>query len=567
MKIAIIPARGGSKGLPRKSVLPLAGKPLILWTVEAALGSEQFDMVLVSTEDAEIAKVATCYEEVRLINRPKELATDEATTMDVVVHALEAVSADDMDVVTLLQPTSPLRTADDIRKAMRQFLNGKCDSLISVTQLDRKANWGMLIEDGVLEKMVPNATSRRQGLPDLYVPNGAIYISRVGDLIVNDSFIGDRCVPYIMDADRSVDIDTGADLRRAESLLNPDPKVIIGDRTIGHGRPVYIIAEAGVNHNGEVGLALKMVDAAADAGADAVKFQTFRTEKLVAKGAKKAEYQKDGTDEDQYHMLKRLELGPDDLRKVQARCLERGIEFLSTPFDLESLDLLVGMGMKAVKVPSGELNDTRLLKAVRDSGLPVILSTGMGSLEEIDRAVELLRSEGVPLILLQCTTSYPAPYDTLNLRTVQTLRERYNLPTGLSDHSHGLSASIAAVALGASVIEKHFTLDRGMPGPDHKASLEPSEIKELVLQIRNVERALGDGVKRPFPQELELSRAARRSVVATVDIPKGTVIKAGMLDLKRPGTGIPPEELPSLIGKRTRIQVKADELIERGMLE
>ena len=312
---------------------------------------------------------------------------------------------------------------------------------------------------------------------------------------------------------------------------------------------------------------MKMVDAAADAGADAVKFQTFRTEKLVAKGAKKAEYQKDGTDEDQYHMLKRLELGPDDLRKVQARCLERGIEFLSTPFDLESLDLLVGMGMSAVKIPSGELNDTRLLKAVRDTGLPVILSTGMGSLEEIDRAVELFRSKGVPLILLQCTTSYPAPFETLNLNAVKTLRERYNVPTGLSDHSEGTSASIAAVALGASVIEKHFTLDRRMPGPDHKASLEPSELKVLVSQIRNVEKALGDGVKRPFPQEQELSKAARRSVVAAVDIPKGAVIKAGMLDLKRPGTGIPPEEMASLIGRRTNRKIKADDLIDRGMLE
>ena len=567
MRIAIIPARGGSKGLPRKSVLPLAGKPLIVWTIEAALSSEQFDLVLVSTEDAEIAGVASRCEEVRVIDRPKNLATDEASSLDVVVHALETVSADDADTVVLLQPTSPLRNAEDIRKALRQFSKGGHDSLISVAPLDRKMNWAYCLENGSLRPLSADASNRRQGLPDLFIPNGAIYVSRVGDLLLNDSFVGETCAAYIMPEVRSVDIDTAEDLRRAERLLEPFPVVRIGEREIGTGRPVYIIAEAGVNHNGDVDLALRMVDAAAQAGADAIKFQTFKAEKLIARGARKAEYQEDGSDEDQLQMVKRLELEEKDFARLQERCMERGIEFLSTPFDLESLNALVGMGMKAVKVPSGELNNLRFLEKVRDADLPVILSTGMGDLDEIERAVRLFRSAGVPLILLQCTTSYPAPFETLNLRVIVSLRERFNLPTGLSDHSQGMVAPIAAAALGACVVEKHFTLDKEMRGPDHQASLDPEELERMISSIRTAEKALGDGAKRPFPQEMELAKAARRSVVAATDIPKGTVVSAAMLTVKRPGTGIPPDELGTLIGMRAKVNIKTDQLLERGMLE
>ncbi|HUT28017.1 MAG TPA: N-acetylneuraminate synthase [Methanomassiliicoccales archaeon] len=567
MKIAIIPARGGSKGLPRKSVLPVAGRPLIHWTIDAAIKSEQFDLVLVSTEDAEIASVAARFEDVKLIDRPPELATDEASTMDVVVHALEAVEANDDDVVALLQLTSPLRDADDIRKAMRLFLKGDHDSLISVTALDSKANWGMCLEDGSLQPLAPDASGRRQGLAELYVPNGAIYISMVKDLLRNDSFFGRSCAPYVMTAERSVDIDTAEDLREAERRMNPIPTVSIGDRKIGKGNPTYIIAEAGVNHNGDVELALKLVDVAAAAGADAVKFQTFKADRLVAKGAKKAEYQRNASDEDQLQMVKRLELRIEEFSRIHRRCLEKGIEFLSTPFDHGSLGDLVDMGMRAIKVPSGELNDLPFLGLVRDRGLPVILSTGMGSLEEVDRAVDVFTSANVPLILLQCTTSYPASFETLNLRVIQSMGERYNVPVGLSDHSPDLTAPITAVALGASLIEKHFTLDKAMDGPDHRASLDPVELKQMVEAIRNVERSLGDGVKRPFLQELEIAKVARRSVVATKDIPKGAVITREMLILKRPGIGIPPEEMDSVVGKKANRRIKADEVLKWRMLE
>jgi len=567
MKIAIIPARGGSKGLPRKSVLPFAGKPLILWTVDAALASEQFDLILVSTEDPEIANVALRREGVRVIDRPKDLATDEASSMDVVVHALETADADDTDLVVLLQPTSPLRDSDDIKMALRQFSKGGHDSLISVAPLDRKMNWAFFLEEGSLRPLSADVSNRRQGLPDLFIPNGAIYISRVGDLLLNDSFVGTSCAAYVMPVERSVDIDTAEDLRMAERMLEASQLINIGERKIGVGYPVYIIAEAGVNHNGDVDLAMKMVDAAADAGADAIKFQTFRAEKLIAKGARKADYQEDGSGEDQLEMIRRFELDEKEFSLLRQHCLERNIEFLSTPFDPESLAILIKMGMKAVKVPSGELNNLRLLEKVRDTGLPVILSTGMGDLNEIERAVRLFRSADVPLILLQCTSSYPAPFETLNLMTIKSLHDRFNVPTGFSDHSQGIIAPIVAAALGACVIEKHFTLDKEMRGPDHKASLDPEELRNMISSIRTVERALGDGVKKPSPQELELAKAARRSVVAAKDIPKGTIVTVGMLTVKRPGTGIPPEELETLIGKRARVDIKADHLLERRMLE
>ena len=336
--------------------------------------------------------------------------------------------------------------------------------------------------------------------------------------------------------------------------------VQIGNRIIGSDQPVYIIAEAGVNHNGDLETAIKMVDEAADAGADAVKFQTFSTERVISRSAHKAAYQTGTEGDTQFDMVKKLELPLEDFRTLRSHCERSGIEFLSTPFDDQSLDFLVSAGMRAVKVSSCDINNLPFLDAVAEKHLPILLSTGMSNLDEVDRAVALCSSR-CPLVLMQCTTNYPAAFGSLNLRVISAYRKRYGIPVGLSDHSPGSVAPIAAVALGACLIEKHFTLDHSLPGPDHKASLDIDELRQMISAVRNTELALGDGVKRPFAEELEIAEVARRSIVASRRIHRGAEITMEMLEAKRPGTGIPPDRSNSEIGRKARRTIEADEVI------
>ena len=338
----------------------------------------------------------------------------------------------------------------------------------------------------------------------------------------------------------------------------------IAERVVGDGKPTFIIAEAGINHNGDVELAKRLIDVAVKAGADAVKFQTFKAEEVTTKYAPKAEYQIKNTDSDesQYEMVKKLELDESDFREIRDYARRKNIVFLSTPFDFESVDFLDELGVPAFKVSSTDLTNIPFLEYVAEKGKPIILSTGMGTLGEVERAVNAIKSTGnEKIVLLHCVTDYPAKFECLNLRVIQTLRNAFKLPVGFSDHSLGVYAPIAAVALGAVVIEKHFTLDKTLPGPDHKASLEPEELMEMVKAIRLVEAALGDGVKRPTPEEEKIKIAARRSIVARVRIPKGTIISEDMLSFKRPGIGLSPEYYRKLIGRRARKDIEEDELI------
>lgn len=340
--------------------------------------------------------------------------------------------------------------------------------------------------------------------------------------------------------------------------------VTVGDRLIGEGESCLIIAEAGVNHNGSVEMAQKLIDAAKDAGANVVKFQTFKAEEVVTQGAEKAKYQKETTNigESQYDMIKKLELTEHDFRELTEYATKKDIIFLSSPFDKESVDLLDEINVPAFKVASGEITNFPLLGCIAKKGKPVILSTGMATLEEIEEALEAIRKEGTEeIILLHCVTSYPARTEDMNLKAIETLRYAFKLPVGLSDHTLGITIPIAAVAIGACVIEKHFTLDRNLPGPDHKASLEPDELKEMVKAIRDVEKAFGDGIKRPTKDEEEIKKIARRSIVAKLDIPEGAIITGDMLDVKRPGTGIEPKYLNSVIGRKVKENIRHDELI------
>lgn len=341
-------------------------------------------------------------------------------------------------------------------------------------------------------------------------------------------------------------------------------RVKIGDRWLGEAEPCFIIAEAGVNHNGDVTLAKKLIDVAREAGADAVKFQTFRAEELVTETAEKAEYQKETADseESQFEMIKKLELAGSDFEKISAYAQRQGILFLSSPFDNGSADLLEELGVPAFKIPSGEITNFPLLQYIARKHKPVILSTGMSTLAEVSAALKVIRGEGTEeIILLHCVSSYPAKIADMNLRAMVTLEETFKLPVGLSDHTLGITIPIAAAALGACAIEKHFTLDKTLPGPDHKASLEPGELKEMVAAIRDVAKALGDGVKRPTKDEEATKKVARRSIVAKVDIAKGAVITGEMLAIRRPGTGIEPGNLGMVTGKRAKRKIKSDELI------
>ena len=330
---------------------------------------------------------------------------------------------------------------------------------------------------------------------------------------------------------------------------------------------VLIIAEAGVNHNGDLAIAKQLVDAAAMAGVDYVKFQTFRADRLVTPGAEKAAYQAGGTyaEESQSDMLRRLELSPGMHQDLVQHCRERSIAFNSTGFDEQSVDLLIELGVDFLKVPSGEITNLPYLRHVAKFGKPVILSTGMATLDEIDSALVVLDRAGTPrdrITVLHCNTQYPTPMGDVNLRAMRTIRDSFDVRVGYSDHTMGIEVPIAAVALGATVIEKHFTLDREQPGPDHKASLEPRELKALVCAIRNIERALGDGVKRPSASEKENLPVVRKSLVAAVAIKQGERFSPSNITSKRPGTGISPMCWDDLMGRRAMRSFAPNELIE-----
>lgn len=354
---------------------------------------------------------------------------------------------------------------------------------------------------------------------------------------------------------------------------------------------VFIIAEAGVNHNGSLDMALELIDVAAEAEVDAVKFQTFKADKVVSRFASKAEYQSQntGTAESQLEMIKKLELDEEQHIVLAEHCQKRGIEFISTPFDLDSVDFLVNtLNVSRLKIPSGEITNGLILLKFAQTGKPLILSTGMSTLDEVEMALGVLAfgfinsgekpsigafteayssNEGQAFLiekvsLLHCTTEYPAPFDEVNLKAMDTLRDQFALPVGYSDHTMGITVPIAAVARGAMIIEKHFTLDRNLSGPDHKASLEPAELKQMVSSIRQIELALGNGVKQPTASELKNMAVARKSLVAIRNIKLGETFTEANLGVKRPGIGRTPFEYWGLLGKTANKDYKADEVIE-----
>ncbi|MEW5820226.1 MAG: N-acetylneuraminate synthase [Cyanobacteriota bacterium] len=343
----------------------------------------------------------------------------------------------------------------------------------------------------------------------------------------------------------------------------------IGNRTIGEdGSPVFIIAEAGINHNGDVGLAKRLINVAYEAGADAVKFQTFKANKLISSRAPQGDYRTTGVD---IKLIEKLELSLQHYIELIDYCEELGIEFLATPFDFGSVNLLQKLEARAYKVSSSDLTNIPLLKHIASKNVPILLSTGMGYLREIEEALFAFSSimkqpiNHLPVVLMHCVSHYPAPMNEINLNAIPTMKSTFKLPVGYSDHTRGVEAAISAVVMGACVIEKHYTLSRNFPGPDHKSSVEPDELKFLVESIRNIETALGDGIKKPARCELSSIHINRKSLVAGCEIKSGTVITEKMLEIKRPGTGIEPKYYDLILGQKPIKDILEDEILNWDM--
>ena len=342
--------------------------------------------------------------------------------------------------------------------------------------------------------------------------------------------------------------------------------VTIGKRKIGRSEPVFLIAEAGVNHNGDVKLAHKLIDAAAKAGADAIKFQSFITEDIVTPEAEKARYQVETTGQNgrQFAMLKSLELSKDQQKELKSHCDEAGIFYLCTPYEERSADLLEEISVPAYKIASTDTTNIPFLRYIAKKGIPVLLSTGMSFLGEVEEAINELKLHGLDgkIVILQCTSEYPAPVNETNLRAMKTMERAFGCPVGFSDHTQGIGASPWAVAAGACVLEKHFTLDRNMEGPDHQASIEPKELTKLIRTIRDVEAALGDGIKRPMPSELPNKTRMQKCLVATRSIPANEIIQEADLTCKRSGNGLPPKWFDRVIGKKAAKGIQKEETLE-----
>jgi N-acetylneuraminate synthase len=604
--LALIVARGGSKTLPRKNLQPVAGHPLIAHTFLAAKQSRKLDRIIISTNDTEIAAVAQEYGIEVPFKRPDELAGDSSHVIDASLHAVQWLETHDNyrpDFVLLLQPTSPLRTAMDIDAAIELAEKEHTDAVVSVTPADQHPYLMKKIDSaGHLSTFFDTnlSRSRRQDLPSVYSLNGAIYLVRRTLLLEAKSWCPDNALGYVMPPDRSIDINDAGDLQIADlrlrmslqktadrtasmnidtnrdfRLADPMPEcsgkdIAIQGHVIGPGRPCFIIAEAGVNHNGSLETALRLVDAALNAGADAVKFQTFRTEKLVTRHAQKAEYQKQttGAAESQFEMLKKLELNEEAHRQIVAYARQKNICFLSTPFDEESADFLDSLGVPAFKVGSGDLTNLPLLRHIALKRKPIILSTGMADMTDVEAAIATVRDAGNrEVILLHCVSRYPTDPAEANLNAMNTLAHTFGVPAGYSDHTPGIDVAIGAVAIGACVVEKHLTLDHNLPGPDHRASLEPDAFAAMVKSIRTVQSALGNGDKQPVSGEANVAAVARKSLIASRTIKAGTMITDKDIVVKRPGTGLRPAMLPQLLGRRASVNIEEGELLRLDMFE
>lgn len=572
-----IPARCGSKQIKHKNIYPLCGIPLISFSIMAIRRALPFfkkfeKKIIVSTDCNKIAKISKIWGIEVPFLRPKSISGDNADVLDAIFYTAERLERENnfkTELVILIQPTSPLVEPKDIINAFHLYLKN-LKPIVSISQIKFPLFSIFNLKEGNLciKKKIPHL--RQAQKEKYYKPNGTIYISSLKDLKKWKSFYTKNTMGYLMDFENSIDIDYKEDLKIAKIMLEDKYKkerkeIEIAGNKIGEGNPLFFIAEAGVNHNGKLEIAKKLVDVAVEAGAEAVKFQTFKAQKVIGKGAKKADYQIKTTDpnESQLEMLKKLELSQKDFIELKEYCDKRKIIFLSTPFDLESLEFLQRLNVPAFKVGSGDLNNYFLLKEIAKKKKPLILSTGMAYYYEIFDSLALLENLGIKdVALLHCITNYPAMEEEANLNVIKNLKYIFRKPVGFSDHTLGDGVAIASLGLQPCIIEKHFTLDKNMEGPDHKASLSPEELKNLIKKIRNLRFCFGSGEKILSKEEEKNRKIVRRSLFAKSFIPKGTIIKEEQLESLRPGNGISPMEIEKVLGKRTKFDIESGIMIK-----
>lgn len=572
--LIIIPARGGSKGLPGKNLMPLGGLSLVARAVVAAReflrAAGLSDVpVLVDTDSPAIAEEGVRWGAIAPFLRPAELAGDDTPTIANVTAALQRMAAREgpIEAVMLLQPTSPLRTADDIVRCWAEFDGTAHPSVVSVVQATHPVEYALRVApDGTLHwahGIAPRSMCRQHNEASVY-PNGAVYISTVDLLNRHRSFI----IPGVtrgvaMPANRSVDIDTAEDLRVARALLRdahvpdaaPGPSIQIAHRAIGRQHPPLVIAEIGINHEGNVEKALRMVDDAHAAGAECVKMQSHVVDDEMVPN----DVVPGNASETIWDIMARCALTEDEERWVKEYVESKGMIYLCTPFSRAAADRLERMQVAAYKIGSGECNNYPLVRHIAGFGRPIILSTGMNDLATIEPAVEILRSARVPFALLHCTSMYPTPYEKVRLGALSELAARFpDAVIGLSDHSLGNYTCFAAVALGASILEKHFTSVKTWPGPDVPISIDPPELEDLIVGSRAIQRALG-GRKEILPEEQPTIDFAYASVVAVRHIAADEVLSTDNIWAKRPGTGaIKAAEYDRLLGRRARRAIPKD---------
>ena len=563
----LVPARGGSVRVPRKNLRTVAGIPLVGHAVRVARRAARLipggpHAVVCSTDDTEIAALARAWGAEVPFARPAPLADGDATSVDVALHAVEALAGAGrrFRALALLQPSSPLTDPADVVASVARFDAEPGHPPVASVTPAHPAAWHAAGVPGPLDLVASGVAAR-------HLLSGAVYVIGPAELARARRFVvPGRTVGLSVAPERSIDIDEPLDLAIAEALarLRPVRTVRLGDLVIGAGRCV-VIAEAGVNHDGDVAVAHRLVDAAADAGADVVKFQTFDPARLAAAGAPTAAYQRaaGAAPDDQRGMLARLALPADAWPGLRDHARDRGLEFLSSPFDEASADVLHGIGVPAFKVGSGELTNHPFLAHLARFGRPLLVSTGMADMLEVAAALDVIEAAGdPPVALFHCVSSYPARAEDANLRAIETLRAAFGVPAGWSDHTTGIELDVAAAALGADLVEKHLTLDRGRPGPDHAASIEPVELAAMVRGIRSTEAALGSGEKAPVEAERDVLRVARKSLHWAATLPAGTVAEAGDFVALRPGTGIAPGHRDELAGRTLGREVRAGSMAD-----
>jgi N-acetylneuraminate synthase/N,N'-diacetyllegionaminate synthase len=549
----LVPARAGSRRIPGKNLAPVAGIPLVARAIRAARRAARRieggpHAVICSSDSEEIRAVAERWG-AEPWSRPRELATDEALAAAVAIDALDGAERRGrrFRAVVLVQPTSPFVAPDDIVRAIDMFDHGASAVVTAVAShpaswhLERRGNsWARASGDG--------------GDGARFLLAGSVYVRDPARLRATGTWYEHGLTIVDVGPETCLDVDEPFDLILAESIARARhvSTFEVEGRQIGPGASCFVIAEAGVNHNGDIGLAHRLVEAAAASGADAVKFQTFQSDLLAAPRAGLADYQRDSMPEtmDQREMLRGLQLDRAAHLALQAHAADRGITFLSSAFDEPSVSLLADLGVPAFKIPSGELTNLAYLRRIASLGRPMLVSTGMAEMVEVADALDAIEDAGAPPVaLLHCVSSYPARAADANLRAIDTLRSAFGVPTGWSDHTEGAESSLASVALGAALIEKHLTLDRSLPGPDHRASMEPTPFRDLVAAIRTTTDALGTGDKRPTDAERVMRGIARKSLHWAHRLPAQAVVRAEDFLAMRPGTGVEPRHADRFVGR------------------